>query len=142
MEEVRSLLKATDRTRRLRRVHQFAPMEARLSVTISLASISIYPIKSSASLPLNAADVGAHGLAGDRRWMVVDHHGGLISAREHPRLVLLSAHPVAEGGLAITAPDRPPIEIKVSDNAEVKVCGGSRWDLVFPAIPSPLPPPR
>ncbi len=90
-------------------------------MTIFLASICIYPIKSTAGVPLNAADVGLQGLAGDRRWMVVDHHGVFISAREYPRLVLLSAHPIAGGGLVITAPDRPPIEVKASDNPKVEV---------------------
>ena len=42
-------------------------------------------------------DVFARGLAGDRRWMVVDEHGSFLTQRSHPRFALVKVHPVAGG---------------------------------------------
>ena len=69
----------------------------------TLASIHLYPIKSTAGMPLERARVTQEGLAGDRRYMVVKPDGSFITARTHPQLQLVTATPV-EGPAA----DRRP----------------------------------
>jgi uncharacterized protein len=44
-----------------------------------------YPMKSAGGEPLTGADVGADGLAGDRRWACVDADGVVVSAKQ-PRM--------------------------------------------------------
>jgi uncharacterized protein YcbX len=77
-----------------------------------LSAIHIYPIKSCAALAPEAAAVEPRGLAGDRRWMLVDAEGGFITGRQVPRTVLLQAQPQPEG-LRLSAPGLPPFEVAV-----------------------------
>ena len=55
----------------------------------TLASIRIYPIKSAGGLLVDAADVHRHGLALDRRWMLVDDGGTFLTQRVLPRMALI-----------------------------------------------------
>jgi uncharacterized protein len=99
-----------------------------------------YPVKSCRGEPLEAAEVEPWGLAGDRRWMLVDDAGDVITAREYPRLVL--AEPHTEGrSIAATAPampalrtsagqDAPLVQVSVHGGAPLlatEVAAGSRW---------------
>ena len=73
-----------------------------------IASIHIYPVKGLRGLSVPAAAVEPWGLAGDRRWMVVDSARRLISQREAPGLALI--HAAVEGeDLRLSAPGRPSI---------------------------------
>ncbi|MBI2394066.1 MAG: MOSC domain-containing protein [Deltaproteobacteria bacterium] len=70
---------------------------------MELSAIHVYPIKGARGLSLAEADVGDRGLAGDRRFMVVDDVGVAITQREHPRLALV--RPVFDGdALLVDAP--------------------------------------
>ena len=75
-----------------------------------LASIHIYPLKSGAPLALDQGVVESRGLAGDRRWMVVDANGKFITGRQQPRLTLVSALPDG-GALQVTAPGMPALTL-------------------------------
>jgi hypothetical protein len=79
-------------------------------MTATLGSIRIYPLKSAAPLFPDRARVTARGLEDDRRWMVVDSRGTFVTARKHPRLVLIRAEPVGDG-LILQAPGMPPSRI-------------------------------
>ena len=73
-------------------------------------------IRSCRGWSVESAVVEPWGLAGDRRWMVVDEAGEVITAREANRLVLV--HPeVTSYGLRLTAPDLPPLDISTPDPA-------------------------
>jgi uncharacterized protein len=50
-------------------------------VTVSLAHIYRYPLKSGQPNELRHADLEPWGLAGDRRWMIVDDGGTVVTAR-------------------------------------------------------------
>lgn len=76
-----------------------------------LQSIHIYPVKSFRGLSLDEAVVEPWGLAGDRRWMLVDHTGRLVSQRQEPRVALLMARVRAGGGLLLAAPGAPPLVV-------------------------------
>jgi len=75
-----------------------------------LASIHIYPLKSGAPLALDQGVVETRGLAGDRRWMLVDANGKFVTGRQQPRLTLIRAQPI-ESGLRLSAPDMPDIDL-------------------------------
>ena len=68
-----------------------------------VTEISVYPVKSAGGLRLDACRIEARGLAGDRRWMLVDPEGKCLTGREHPRLVLVRAR-IGEEGLLLDAP--------------------------------------
>jgi uncharacterized protein YcbX len=56
-----------------------------------IASLHSYPVKGGRRLDHDEAGVEPHGLAGDRRWMIVDDRGVGITQREVPRLSRLQA---------------------------------------------------
>src|ERR1700734_2586659 len=51
-----------------------------------LASVHIYPMKGCRAVDLDEAVVEPWGLAGDRRWMLVDADCQFASQRKHPAL--------------------------------------------------------
>jgi uncharacterized protein len=62
-----------------------------------LEHIYRYPVKSCRGHRLDEALVEPWGLAGDRRWMLVDETGSVVTAREYPRLVLAVPSPFSDG---------------------------------------------
>ncbi len=55
-------------------------------ISATLASIHIYPLKAARAVDVDDALVEPWGLAGDRRWLLVDTAGRFISQREEPAL--------------------------------------------------------
>ena len=89
---------------------------------IRLASIHIYPMKAARAVNLDESRVEPWGLAGDRRWLLVDEDGRFISQREESSLarVVVSCGPdgirvSAEGrtGLVIAEPPAAAALLKV-----------------------------
>ncbi|HYO51464.1 MOSC domain-containing protein [Archangium sp.] len=76
----------------------------------TLTSITIYPLKSCAGLPLARATVEPLGLQHDRRWMAVRPDGSFLTGRELPALVRVRAVP-GPSGLHLSAPDMPGLEV-------------------------------
>ncbi|PWI41749.1 MOSC N-terminal beta barrel domain-containing protein [Streptomyces sp. ICBB 8177] len=68
--------------------------------TARLSALHIYPVKSVQGPAPGEAAVEPWGLAGDRRWLVVDKDGRAITQREQPRLALARARPATGGGAA------------------------------------------
>jgi uncharacterized protein YcbX len=62
-------------------------------VAPAVSAIYRYPVKSCRGERLAGAAVEPWGLAGDRRWMLVDADGSPVTAREHPGLVLVTPRP-------------------------------------------------
>ena len=79
----------------------------------NLASIHCYPLKSGAPLPLVQATVEPRGLAGDRRWMVVDATGKFVTGRQFAQLTLVRAVPGEGGALRLDAPGMPTLQVEV-----------------------------
>jgi len=92
-----------------------------------------YPVKSCRGQPLPDIPVEPWGLAGDRRWMVVDLGGDVVTARDFPRLLLVT--PFLEGGtIRLTGPAMPDLTVLVPDGRDlipVRV-----WDNKLPASPA------
>ena len=80
-------------------------------MTAMLAALHVFPIKSCAPLSPAAATVEACGLAGDRRWMVVDAHGRFLTARKLPRMTLVRAQPHGDG-MQVAAPGMPELYLR------------------------------
>ncbi|GAA4755540.1 MOSC domain-containing protein [Nocardioides endophyticus] len=81
---------------------------------LSLASIHRFPVKSCRGESVDSAVVEPWGLAGDRRWMLVDEAGSAITAREANQLLLVHPELTADG-LIVAAPDLPPFTISTPD---------------------------
>lgn len=77
-----------------------------------VSALARYPVKSCRGHALDAALVEPWGLAGDRRWMLVDPQGTFLSARTRPRMVLVVPEPDAGGGLVLRAPGVDPIAVR------------------------------
>jgi uncharacterized protein YcbX len=87
-------------------------------MAIVLTGINRYPVKSCRREQMQHAEVEPWGLAGDRRWMLVDDDGWRVTAREHPRLVLVSA--LIDGtGLRLRTPGRNELTVKEPDAEEL-----------------------
>jgi uncharacterized protein len=69
----------------------------------SVAELRIHPVKGLRGGLHTAADVAPWGLAGDRRWMVVDAAARFLSQREHNHMALIEARNTATG-ITLTAP--------------------------------------
>ena len=106
-----------------------------------LASVHIYPLKGCRAVDLDEAVVEPWGLAGDRRWLLVDADGQFVTQREHPALarLVVSYGPGADitvscdGYLALSvAAPRGALSCSRSP------CGGRRC---WPPRPGPRPTP-
>jgi uncharacterized protein YcbX len=101
-------------------------------VSITVTGLGVHPVKSTAIRPLERAQVLPWGLAGDRRWMVVDEAGTLVSARELRELFVITADtPDTEADLPVplrlrargyepidvTEPDTALIDLRMHSNA-------------------------
>ena len=100
-----------------------------------LATIHVYPIKSCAPLAPSEARVEARGLAGDRRWMIVDASGRFITGRQQPRLTLVRAQSDGDA-LHLEAPGMAPLRL-------IPPATGARlastvWDDSVPALPAEM----
>lgn len=76
----------------------------------TLSQLVTYPLKSAAGISLSQAQVTPRGLAFDRRWMIVDHLGMLVTQRERAELAQLET---ALSGvcLQLRAPGLPALEV-------------------------------
>lgn len=101
-----------------------------------LSSVHVYPVKSARGLALGESAVEPWGLAGDRRWMVVDGDGKVITQREQPRLALVTAEPQPGGGLRLSASggERLDVPAPVPDAGTVRV---RIWRDEVEAVPAP-----
>ena len=87
-------------------------------MAITLTGLYRYPVKSCRREELQHAEVEPWGLAGDRRWMIVDAEGEVLTAREHPRLQLVRVG-LDGGALRLTTPGRPGLTVKVPDGSDL-----------------------
>ncbi|MFC8454065.1 MOSC domain-containing protein [Kitasatospora sp. NPDC057223] len=76
-----------------------------------LSGLHLYPVKATYRLSPASARVEPWGLAGDRRWMLVDATGRFVSQREEPSLGQIRTSPAEDGTLTLTAPDGSGVEV-------------------------------
>ncbi|NNJ04453.1 MOSC domain-containing protein [Streptomyces sp. PKU-MA01144] len=80
-----------------------------------LRSLHVHPVKSVAGHAPDEAAVEPWGLAGDRRWMLVDAAGRAVTQRQQPRMALAAAAPLADGAVRLTAPGAAPLTVTVPE---------------------------
>ncbi|MXM66558.1 MOSC domain-containing protein [Streptomyces sp. HUCO-GS316] len=78
-----------------------------------LQSIHVHPVKAFRGLALPEAVVEPWGLAGDRRWVLIDDGGKVVTQRQQPRLALAVAELLPGGGLRLSAPGMDPLDVPV-----------------------------
>ncbi len=77
---------------------------------LELSAIAVFPVKSMRGVDLSRGEVEPRGLAGDRRFMVVDAARRFVTARECPGLLRVS--PAFEGdALVLSAPGRSSLRV-------------------------------
>jgi uncharacterized protein YcbX len=70
-----------------------------------LSELAIYPIKSIQGISLKTSQVNESGLLGDRRYMLVNSKGLLITGREQPKLTLVKAERIGNEKWKLSHPD-------------------------------------
>ena len=78
---------------------------------LTLTELHRFPVKSCRGQRLETAVVERWGLAGDRRWMLVDAAGEAVTAREHRELLLVHPRLRGDGGLEVSAPGHADLAV-------------------------------
>lgn len=98
-----------------------------------------YPVKSMQGERVDAATVSERGLAGDRRWAIVDAQTGKVASAKHPKLWLsllecqaaYAQEPEADG-------DAATVRITLPDGREVRSDDPDRDELLSAAFGRPV----
>ncbi|MFC8508765.1 MOSC domain-containing protein [Streptomyces sp. NPDC057411] len=101
-----------------------------------LRSVHVHPVKALRGFAPAQAEVEPWGLAGDRRWALVDTAGKVVTQRQHARLALASAALLPDGGVTLSAPGLEPLTVEVPDSR--RATGTIAVD-VFGAIVETIP---
>lgn len=70
-------------------------------MSVTVAALSIHPVKSCRRIEVDEATVGPMGLVGDREWQVVTPEGVPVTQRQNPLLANI-APSLVDGGLRLT----------------------------------------
>ncbi|MEU9287192.1 MOSC N-terminal beta barrel domain-containing protein [Streptomyces sp. NPDC048275] len=80
-----------------------------------LHSIHVHPVKAFRGQSPREAVVEPWGLAGDRRWVLIDDGGKVVTQRQQARLALAVAELLPGGGVRLSAPGREPVTVPVPE---------------------------
>ncbi|MFF1449228.1 MOSC domain-containing protein [Streptomyces sp. NPDC058274] len=81
----------------------------------ALHAIHVHPVKALRALAPCEAVVEPWGLAGDRRWAVIDEAGKVVTQRQYARLALAAAEPLPGGGIRLSGPGADPLTVEVPE---------------------------
>jgi uncharacterized protein YcbX len=98
-----------------------------------VTSLRLYAVKSMAGVDVDHADVEPWGLAGDRRWGVVDNAGASITARKIHSLLGLRAEPAAQNAVRISDRNGDSMVVQAPHAAGPVPVGHSRQGHALPA---------
>ncbi|NBM14761.1 MOSC domain-containing protein [Streptomyces sp. GC420] len=99
-------------------------------------SLHVHPVKSVAGCAPDEAVVEPWGLAGDRRWALVDERGRVVTQRERPTLALASAEPLSGGAVRLRVPGREPLTVAVPDPGAVGTVPVQIFEDKIEAVPA------
>ena len=102
-------------------------------MALQLTGIRRYPVKSCAGFDIHRAVIERCGLAGDRRWMVVDESNVVVTAREHPQMLLVIPE-ITDAGLRLSAPSQPDLLVGTPDGSRLQ--GVTVWKSTLDASPA------
>ncbi|GAB4049801.1 MOSC domain-containing protein [Catellatospora paridis] len=95
-----------------------------------VSALHTYPVKGCRRIDHQQAAVEPWGLAGDRRWMIINLDGSEVTQREVARLALLRVRPVG-GGLELRFPESAPL--LVAQPVPDPVTHSTLWQQPYPA---------
>lgn len=78
-----------------------------------VSSVHLHPVKATAALDVQVADVELWGLRHDRRWTVVGASGRRLNATTHDRLLGVTATPAPAGDLVLSRHGAADVEVPV-----------------------------
>jgi uncharacterized protein len=87
---------------------------------VRLAALFVHPVKSCAAIAVARARVTRQGLEHDRRWMLVDGDGLMVSQREHPEMALLKTR-LTPRSIVVSREDLPPLELPFVHEAGARI---------------------
>jgi uncharacterized protein YcbX len=87
---------------------------------ITLSEINIYPVKSLAGISLENARIQERGLQFDRRWMIVDGNGKLLTQREFPKMALIQVSIESEN-LRVEANGMDVLQLPFAPQSNAKI---------------------
>jgi uncharacterized protein YcbX len=102
----------------------------------TLHALVIYPVKSLRGIPLDRASMEDGGLRGDRRFMLVDDTGRLITQREFPRLALVGLKRESDG-LVLDAPGLETLHLLPPDETAPRIAASVWSDTVESRLCAP-----
>ena len=94
-----------------------------------ISELAIYPVKSMRQIQLKKSPLQCGGLKHDRRWMVIDTEGVMITQREKSRLCLIQPellNPEHDCSLKLTAENMPEISVNIPDGSVE--CKAKVWE--------------
>ncbi|MGI5272853.1 MOSC domain-containing protein [Nonomuraea sp. CA-218870] len=93
-----------------------------------LGSVFFYPVKSTSGHEAAEAGVRPWGLAGDRRYLVVDERGEPLTAREHPIMLACVARPDGST-IKLSGPHAEPLRVTPTSRRLTAAMGGDRVEV-------------
>ena len=86
---------------------------------IKITELNIYPVKSCRKISLDHSLVESFGLQHDRRWMLVDEQGTMITQRQKSRLCLIQPT-LTDNGITVQAVGFPDLMINMPVNESLQ----------------------
>jgi len=77
---------------------------------IIISELNIYPVKSLAQISLQRSLLDRFGLHMDRRWMLIDEHGKMLTQRQLPRMCLIQTQ-LNKQQLSLSASDMDTLHV-------------------------------
>ncbi|GAM63156.1 flavodoxin reductases [Vibrio ishigakensis] len=85
-----------------------------MTVKAQLTEINIYPIKSTAGISQSRAFVEKQGISFDRRFVVTDLQGRMVTARKFPKMVTIESCLLSDG-ILLSAKGHSSLKIRYQD---------------------------
>jgi uncharacterized protein len=82
-----------------------------------LASLHVYPVKGCRAVDLDEAAVEPWGLAGDRRWLIVDADCQFMTQRKHPALARVVIAGGAGADITVSCDGYPALPVAAPDES-------------------------
>ena len=61
-----------------------------MKTSLTVSRLWIHPVKGCRAIAIDTAEIDALGLAGDRRFLIIDRHGKGLTQRSHPQMALIA----------------------------------------------------
>ncbi len=95
--------------------------------TVTLSEIIIYPVKSMRGINLLYSDITSMGPHLDRRWMLIDDSGTMLTARKHPKIATVQPAISPQGMLTLLLPNGESRDVPLARDAMPRVTA-KVWD--------------